>query len=340
MALLFFDGFEMYGGSGPAAVQSGLWKSLPTQSLGTNTPRTGGRVLEGSFNANSTTKTFDPPPGHVFIGFGYRPATNASFDLLRVRGDVSGNLAVVRVESYVLSVQDGSGATVYTHEPSLPGSAWSYLELEVKLGTSDGRIVLRINGVEMFAADAIDTQHGSNTGMEECRWLDVSQSTQRVDDIYICDDTGESQNTFLGPVKVWAVDPASDVQAEWTPDSGADNYARVALAGGHDGDSSYVASSTVGHKDLYGTAALPGSAQTPVAVQLFHLARKDGVSGAAGYAALFKSGTTEIEGTEVNPDESYALKAEPLHAVNPDTDQPWDVAGVNALQIGALLKAS
>ena len=80
------------------------------------------------------------------------------------------------------------------------------------------------------------------------------------DDVYICDTTGSVNNNFLGELTVEHLRPASDDTAQFlgSDANSTDNWALVDEAGTYNG-ADYVASSTVGQRDLYVPAPIGSS---------------------------------------------------------------------------------
>jgi len=105
-----------------------------------------------------------------------------------------------------------------------------------------------------------------------------------------------------------------------------------------DGDSSYVASNTVGHTDLYNVAPLPVVPMTIHAVEPFALVRKVD-SGLRTSAVRHRSAATE-QSVAVNTGigQSYTFTGEILHT-DPATDAAWTVDGVNDQQVGVRVEA-
>ena len=85
------------------------------------------------------------------------------------------------------------------------------------------------------------------------------------DDVYIADTTGSYNNDFLGELTVEHLRPASDDTAQWlgSDANSVDNYALVDEAGTYNG-ADYVASSTVGQRDLYVPTASTQPITSPV----------------------------------------------------------------------------
>jgi len=101
----------------------------------------------------------------------------------------------------------------------------------------------------------------------------------------------------------------------------------------HDGDTSYVSSSTPGHKDFYRITPLPGTAQTIVTVEPFGFFRKTD-TGARTFGVMIRSGTIESTVvTDTVANSSYVYVGGTV-ATDPDGSLPWTVPALNATQIG------
>lgn len=345
MALLMFDGFETYK-SQADTTEGGNWASGGYQMDGT--ARTGSKSMRGYGNSSSyaiLTKDFADPTT-IIVGCGvYLSNLSVHPNLIRVEGDAGNTVCeLVQDGTGVLQVKDGAGALLFTDSVArLAQAVFYYLELKVTLNGASGLVVLRHNGAEIYNSGAVDVQEGASVGVRRIEFFHSlnSFSNRFLDDVYVCDDSGTTHNDFLGPVRVHLLVPNADDAVQLTPNSGTTNYTQVDdMVGGGDGDTTYVESNVVGEKDIYGLTDLAAEYQNPEAVQLFWRARHDDSSGGASMAAILKSGVTESEGPEKVLTPSYLSYAMPLQATNPDTGAAWTPAEINALQVGAIVKAN
>jgi len=153
-----------------------------------------------------------------------------------------------------------------------------------------------------------------------------------LDDIVIADDLGGQNDDFLGDLRISTLVPTTDTaQKDWSPNSGSNNFSRVAEIPPDD-DTSYVASATPGDRDLYAMAPL---GMTPLAIrglQQTVLARKDD-AGDRALSFVLKSGAEIAVGPATVLGSGYAF-TETMHEQDPATDEPWTPAAVDAVQAG------
>ena len=131
---------------------------------------------------------------------------------------------------------------------------WMFVEFRATIHNTLGAYELRINGVPVATATNVDTQTTANAYATQV-YLGYGLSSGQVqvityDDYYINDNNGSVNNTFMGDGKVETIYPsAAGAYAEFTPLAGA-NYAAVDETT-PDAETTYVESSTIGHRDTY-----------------------------------------------------------------------------------------
>ena len=182
-----------------------------------------------------------------------------------------------------------------------------------------------------------DTQ-GASTGditRVQLRSMNVSSSNRVdvwLDDIVIADNLGGVNDDFPGDLRISTLVPVADTaQQDWSPNSGSNNFSRVAEIPPDD-DTSWVASATPGDRDLYAMAQL---GMTPLAIkgmQQTVLARKDD-AGDRALSLILKSGAEVAVGPATILGSSYSF-IETMHEQDPATNEPWTPAAVDAVQAG------
>lgn len=130
-------------------------------------------------------------------------------------------------------------------------NTWYYIELEVKIHDSTGSYELRVDTATVLNASSVNTQETSNAYTDEVRIYADYSTWHYYDDIYILDNTGSQNNTFLGNMKIIMISPnAVGDSTQFVPLS-ENNFENVDDGVIPDWDSTYVKSEVVGHKDLY-----------------------------------------------------------------------------------------
>jgi len=209
---------------------------------------------------------------------------------------------------------------------------WHYFEVKVVCHDTAGSYEVRVDGVNVLSGSNVDTRTGADTRFVRFR---CDEWSQYLDDIYICDTDGTTNNDFLGQVIVEAVFPNADGDSsDWTPASGTDNYAMVD-DNPTDDDTSYVESNTEGETDLYQYTDLSTITDEDIlGVVLKTEPRMTAFPGDLDIYQTVKSGSTASDGDGVNiADDSYTSIQRVLET-DPDTSSVWTASGVNGAQFG------
>ena len=199
------------------------------------------------------------------------------------------------------------------------------------------QLEVRLDGTTVLSASGVDTQHTGNATANIVTLLSNYLGTEAVgvfflDDLYICDGQGAANADFLGDCRVDTVLPEADGgQADFSPSTGTDHYALVDEASPND-DTDYVESSTLGHAERYGFAALPALTADVYGVQLNVQAKNPGV-GSRSLAGLARAGGVTATGADQALTSAYRNLTQ-VWEVAPDTEVAWTQAGVNGAEFG------
>ena len=158
---------------------------------------------------------------------------------------------------------------------------------------------------------------------------------QELDDIYICDTDGTTNNDLLGRVVIGGIFPSADGDAsDWTPASGTDNSAMVDDIPTDD-DTSYVENNIQGEEDLYDYADLSTITTEPIlGLQVNTDVRMNEFPGDIDLYQTAKSGSTTSDGEAANiAMDDYEVTTRILET-DPDTGSAWTTSGVNGAQFG------
>jgi hypothetical protein len=250
-----------------------------------------------------------------------------------IRLNTSGQLVVARCPL------DVAAATINyvelaTSARNLIKNVWHYIEVKILIHESAGYVIVKVDGDEWINFTG-DTQYDSSYAYFnsiQLKNIQLSGSgTYDFDDFYFCDLTGTKNNDFLGDCRVCTLYPDADTaDADFTPDTGADGYARINSE--TIDDTSYVESDTVGHKSLFTYGALPAT----------------DIGDVAGVQVVTRAVKTEeaprhIKNVVLSASSESVLSAYSIvdqFTNNPDLleDDPaggaWDAAAVNALHAG------
>jgi hypothetical protein len=200
------------------------------------------------------------------------------------------------------------------------------VQVKIFSHATEGTAEVWVNGASLGSATGLNTGGADITSVQFASG--GASSTARWDNLYISDE-------IEGELVSVLCKPSSDDATQFTPSAGTDNYAMVDDTA-QDGDTTYVASGTVGHKDLYGYEDVP-SGYLVKAASLVTIGRKDD-SGTRTLQPLSVQGVTERDvGAEIGLSETYpaGVGAGVLTTLGEAPDgTAWDRAKFNAVKWG------
>lgn len=336
MAVVMVDGFDLYNGTGTNTGIQAKWASPGSASL-VSGRFTGQalRVVNSTTIQRSFTATANLTAGFA-IRFNSIPTVNTIFGHLAFKsgGTFQCGLALrlnASLEAFRLSSSQAGTSLGASSVSLIAAATWYYLEVEVVISTTVGRITAYLGGVQVINVTGVNTANaGVGTTADTILFILDNGSTGLtsfdVDDLYLLDAA-----TKLGERRVETLYPTSDVAQGWTRSTGATNYTLVDEATAN-GDTDYVQASAVNDLDTYGFGNLTGTPATIDAVQLAAFAEKtDATSRSIALQAI--SGATTSDGSNFSLAASYG-KFERLMLTDPNGSIAWTAANVNALTGG------
>ncbi len=349
MAVVMTEGFDMYNGVGLNTGLEAAW--LRTIHLGSNTAsmvtgRYGGQAVRFTgigLGGNWWTRTITAGlQTAVSIGFAFRissPGTMVNaFETYHVGFTTGG-----AIQCGIKFMSSGAVSCVrpaehYTQNPTLLGTsapglvvatAWHYLEVEIgSFHDSTGTMNVYLDGAPILALTALDnkTQSSANCDGISIHDITVSGVTMDFDDLYVV-----NSGTKLGERRIETLRPSADSTVQWTPNSGATNYSQVDDTT-VDGDTTYVSSSTLNHRDLYTVSDLSTTPASIDCVTVVSFAYKTDAATRA-IRNTIKSAAVDATGSDHYLASTYARHDE-IYSTDPNTSSAWAAAGVNAILIG------
>lgn len=345
MALRFMEGFDMYSAAADIASMRGCTVNGTPSFLST-----GGRFGGGCMEFNSNTDEIIIPLPTIDAGTAKMhwaawikvsdlPA--AAADMIRIRNNAAGNSGcgirtnaagdLIVTEYGAASTADGTVAAAFAD------LGWHHVEMEHRFDGTSGSLRVWVDGILGVNVSSVDTINtGTPSAIDQFRLHTdgTSSFAWRIDDLVIWDETGSDfVLTHMDEHRIEVRRPNADTaQSDFTPSTGSDNYAMVDENGLHDGDSTFVESTTIGHLDLYDVANL-GFTPTSVHAVAVHTRAKKTDVGSVAMKNHIKSGTTDTASANHTLTASYAQYTN-YYGKNPDTTSAWDETTFNAVQIG------
>jgi len=339
MALLFMDGFDLYGSAGDVTKRGWIGSTWNGVNQSPRVPGSSGKSANTIFNTPAHAMTIPgTPPSTVIVGMGWFPsssgiyfqlkdtATNSNAVQVNVFSDSSGFLGVNRTSTASVTTSLFTSPT-----PVARPGIWCYVELKAVAHASAGTIEVRVNGATVCA---LTGQNTASSGAARFGQLYLGSGANSVtsffDDLYICDNSGARLNDFLGECRIDPQMPSSDVSISgWTRSAGTSDFSAVnkaVLA-----TTPNLTAAAAGALDAFGLAALTGTPSTIHAVQATYAHLKSD-AGAATMRANVKSGATTQNGATISPGTTSAYQTD-IVALDPATGAAWTAAGLNAANL-------
>lgn len=229
-------------------------KNLPSQHQTLIIGWAGGTFLSSGTIVGAGSMNGASFYNHFSITYSF---TSGAFGIYKGIGNYYGTRElIVEIPYYIL----GSS--------SAPG-IWHQYEVKVTYGAEDdpsapGAIELRVDKQVVYSNNNIDIFNSDGSALpyfDAVAWYGGSCSFF-LDDIYVCDDTGDSCNDFLGYCRIYPVQPTGDgfyptnpSVDEWSPSTGSDRYAvvddLVDRVNNYDTYNNYIESAGVGDKATF-----------------------------------------------------------------------------------------
>lgn len=249
-----------------------------------------------------------------------------------------------------ISVYRGTGGTNLLGTSAAVFSTfgdYAYIEITAKIDDTAGVVNIWNYGTSVLALSGVDTRNGANANTDQVylgSFGGIGPGSGGIevlfDDYYIGDPGGvvtahlsTSGGSGTNVRVIDALPVAAGDITQFTPNTGANWSA----ASSYDGDTSYVASSTVGQRDLYNFTDMPSGLSNIVAMHVQYQVRKDDAP-ARGLKIGVKSGGTIYDQSEVALTNSYVTEQFVL-PTDPATGAAWTESGLNAVQMGPLVSS-
>lgn len=274
----------------------------------------------------------------LICGFACRcQAPGANSTVLEFMDSLTVQLSLRLNTDRTLTVLLGDGTELGTSSSvqTIPTSGYAYIEVKATFHSSAGSCEVRVNRQTWFAFTSVNTAHSGTNSANQIQLMWTSTGYLIVDDYYIADDLGGTNDDFLGPIQIGLALPnAAGSLTGWTPVGAASNYDCVNDDVGSDVDdsSTYVSASVVGTEDLYNVSD-PGISGNILNVNLFVRASKSSVLARSISSVLRHAGTDDV-GSSVSLDTSWSTFHGASYGVNPITNVAWTAADIAAMQIG------
>jgi hypothetical protein len=307
--LLFTDGFDHYAAKTETAVNitSYLQAAGYVVNNATNTTfniadgqDTGSLDLKMTIPAGGSTppsfsRTVNSAASRVVFGFSFRGNTSR-IRFARIAG-------VIDLDWDTTTGKMKVGAVLGNDVIIL--NAWWYIEIEVDKVA---------NKVNVYANDTLQLSVDLPGGVGSAYTItwgvsaaSASAATIEIDDVYILDNSGGTNNARLGPVQIITRAPTADVTTQWTPvGSTGTHYSILSQLSPGAANAPYLQANVDGKVDKFASNQVLPNANTIFAVALTSYARKGDLDNRS-LGMLISTAGGDVE-TQVPLDTAFAYK--------------------------------
>lgn len=350
MSIVWIDGFDHYGNqnTGRDNMLAGAWTQLSGTSNprpDSTNPRTGTYAMRFNNGVSDQGARRNLGAGYDVVGMGFAiylpnlPTLNDRFCVMSFSN--GGNIPFVSIvvqSTGAIAAKAGEfdDSAFGTSTTLLTALAYHHLECWVRIDGSSGSVEFRLDGVTILNLTGINTGTGNVEQVSVGRGapFDSGVTGWDVDDIFVANNSGTQNNSFLGDKRVWPIFPDADTEeADWVPNSGTTGYTQINETS-PDGDTSYVEAAAPAESSQqvsdYGVQALPAEVVAVAAIMMQGMLKKTDAGTCTVKQSVLSSG--QISSGSLHPLTTAYTYYQDVFELDPNTSAPWTPTAVgNAL---------
>lgn len=240
---------------------------------------------------------------------------------------------IVESTGAIAAYAGGSSTPLGTSTDLITANGWNHLEAKIVVDDTTGAVEVRLNGVTVLNLSGINTDPtaaGEVSQYSSCNQFNrLTDGSWYIEDVIAWDDSGSSNNDFIGDKKVFTDFPDADTaDVDWIPLSGPTRFAMIDEPA-PDGDASYDEADDVG--DVMGVTYpdVDAAVLAISAIILVHKTRKTD-AGTCNVQQTCVSGVSSTDGLDRPMTTAYTLYHDVIET-DPATSAPWTPTGANAM---------
>lgn len=238
-------------------------------------------------------------------------------------------------QSRLLSVyREGTQLGVGTTQ--LDSNTWYYIEAKATINNSTGAVTVKVNEATDITVTGANTRVTANNYANRIGFRStVARGRYKLDDIYVFDGSGSTNNDFVGDMKVETIrTTGAGNSTNWTVSGGSyDNWSAV-----RDGQTSYYLSTTgTDVQDLYTFNDLTKVTTSIKGVVVNYTARNSDSDTHDLKSATRVSSTDYTDSTATTIDGATWKTYYSVWEQNPNTTAAWTSSGINGAEFGIKL---
>ncbi len=339
MTLRFVDSFDHYATADFTSKWSSIVNATPTISASNG--RRGSQCLRSN-NLGNLSKTLDSQATWI-VGLALKVAALPSSALAFIQLLDAGTVQVdLRLNADGTLTVTRAGTTLSTSASSIAAGTFYFIEFKCTISDAAGAYTVKVNGSSYTSGSSVDTKNTANATANQVLIGPAANRTTGnvdIDDLYVCDGAGSTNNDFLGDVRVDAYYPngngnSSQLVNDLGNSTNNSTHVDEAL---QNGDTDYVQSSTNGNKDTYTFTDMSHTPTTIFGLQINMWSKKDD-AGTRSLASVIRSAGADTDGTTQALSTSYVDYLQ-ISEADPNGPTAWTKTAFNAAEFGVKVAA-
>lgn len=327
MSLLWMDDFDHY-------TTATLKQNYNNADASIAAGRNGNAVSMGVLNY--IAKDLGVNAKTIIMGFAHYTGSWSYSPVIYIRDGDTNQIYLVFNGAGTPVLIHGNGTPIAIGTFPLVANAWYFIEIKVTIDNA-GSAEVRVGGNTCITYSG-DTQNTTNAYANFFQ-LAGDRSSNLFDDLYVCDDSGSTNNDFLGDHKIENILPDGDGYiAQWAPSAGI-NWQNVddpnTSAPCPDGDSTVNISATPSDTDSFSFQNLATTSGTIAGIQVSCNVKKDD-AGSRSLKFFVRIGGNNYYSDTFTLLDSYRYFAY-CWDINPATSVPWMISDINSAEFGYVL---
>lgn len=345
MALRFCDGFDQMTLADMTTYQK--WDTVTGMSVGSNATHlrfgsgTGQYVLRANASHN-LNKNFNSNEASGYFAFAMKITNTGEAQSVCFVSEGGTNQCGVALNTNrefffyrnVVANIIGSASTYV-----LPNNTWVWVEWKWKVADSlsTAEMELKINGTAIITLNSGDSKQTANAYATAFGFGGPSTAVTGTyyDDFIWYDATGSQFNSYTGEIRIQSLLPTGDGNSsQFTgSDGNSTNNSLLVDESTPNGDTDYVQSQTVGHKDLYATADTITATNTIHAVVVNHVIKKTDTD-AREIVAVIRTSGSDYDASANKVLSSGYINYQSIFELNPNGSIAWTKTTVDGAEYG------
>lgn len=336
MSLRWIDGFEAYQGNiitiprkyafSTTNIGTSIFvSSVALGRLGSALQFTGTTLNTPTFTSQTTWTV-----GFAFLNVNLTGTNN----ILTFNDGVTAQITLqFNAATGLFSVlRNGVSLGTGTH-PVFGAVFFHYIELQVKVDPSAGTVNLHVGQASDISISGLNTQVSGSSSANNFTFLGNGTTSYIIDDVYILDNQGSVNNTFLGDVKVEAMTVSlQGTNTNWTPPAGSiaiANFLEVQKL--FDGLTISTTATSIG--DTYRLSPLQ-HLNSSIAGIMVNISAANSDSNTHNLAPLVRQGGINYTGSMQTINDTVFKFYTTIYEQDPNSVAAWTIPGTTSVEIG------